>query len=113
MADPLRDQALGISPELRARIDAIKAQRSSQHGQQHQDREKTRLSARELEVLQLFADGKARNDIAALLFISPETVKTHIRHVREFLDARTIGHAIALAYERGIFTPESAPLPRR
>ena len=40
-----------------------------------------RLSDRELEVLRLVADGKANNEIAEMLFISPSTVRNHISSI--------------------------------
>ncbi|MDZ4837790.1 MAG: response regulator transcription factor [Candidatus Melainabacteria bacterium] len=44
------------------------------------------LSPRELEVLGLLVDGLSNKQIAARLFISPITVKTHIKHILEKLD---------------------------
>lgn len=40
-----------------------------------------RLTAREQEVLGLILAGQSNRQIAERLFISPETVKTHVRHV--------------------------------
>lgn len=45
------------------------------------------LSPRELEVLALLVDGLSNKKIAEKLFISPDTVKTHIRHIMEKLAA--------------------------
>src|SRR6266480_6962373 len=39
------------------------------------------LTAREREILQLLADGMSNADVAAKLFISQETVKSHVRHI--------------------------------
>jgi RNA polymerase sigma factor (sigma-70 family) len=46
-----------------------------------------KLSKREREVLQLLADGLTNQEIADRLFLGPETVKTHIRHLMEKLGA--------------------------
>jgi len=46
------------------------------------------LSARETEVLELVAGGRTNEDVAALLSISPVTVKAHLRHIYEKLGVR-------------------------
>jgi PAS domain S-box-containing protein len=60
------------------------------------------LSARELEILQLMADGFENSQISRQLFISKETVKTHIRRLLHKLRARSRTHAVALGLRRGI-----------
>jgi DNA-binding NarL/FixJ family response regulator len=55
------------------------------------------LSDREREILSLLADGVANKDIAAKLFLSPETVRTHVRNAMRKLDADTRTQAVALA----------------
>ncbi|MFJ1898124.1 MULTISPECIES: response regulator [unclassified Streptomyces] len=60
------------------------------------------LSAREREVLELVARGTSNREIAALLFISEATVKTHLTHVFAKLGAKDRAAAVAVAYERGI-----------
>ena len=45
------------------------------------DRRAETLTAREIEVLQLLAFGHTNRDIAERLYISPDTVKTHLAHV--------------------------------
>jgi DNA-binding NarL/FixJ family response regulator len=47
------------------------------------------LSAREREVLELIAEGLSNKQIADKLFISLSTVKVHVRHVLEKLEAKT------------------------
>ncbi len=59
------------------------------------------LSAREREVLALLADGMSGEDVAKRLFLSPETVRTHIRNTMAKLEADTRVHAIAIALRRG------------
>jgi DNA-binding NarL/FixJ family response regulator len=58
------------------------------------------LSARELEVLQLVARGTANREIAAELFISEATVKTHLTHIYAKLDVKDRAAAVATAYDR-------------
>ncbi|MFB4308487.1 response regulator [Actinomadura sp. GTD37] len=58
------------------------------------------LSARELEVLRLVARGTGNREIAAELFISEATVKTHLTHIYAKLDANDRAAAVATAYDR-------------
>ncbi|NED80626.1 response regulator transcription factor [Streptomyces sp. SID11233] len=60
------------------------------------------LSAREREVLELVARGTSNREIAAVLFISEATVKTHLTHVFAKLGAKDRAAAVAVAYDRGI-----------
>ncbi|WP_406454995.1 response regulator transcription factor [Streptomyces sp. NBC_00876] len=60
------------------------------------------LSAREREVLALVAKGTSNREIAAVLFISEATVKTHLTHVFAKLGAKDRAAAVAVAYDRGI-----------
>lgn len=55
------------------------------------------LSPRELEILRLLADGLTGEAIAGRLFLSPETVRTHVRNATAKLGARTRVQAVALA----------------
>jgi DNA-binding NarL/FixJ family response regulator len=54
------------------------------------------LSARELEVLELLADGLNGQMIAERLFLSPETVRTHVRNATSKLGAHTRVQAVAI-----------------
>ncbi|GGT33966.1 hypothetical protein GCM10014713_29680 [Streptomyces purpureus] len=58
--------------------------------------------AREREVLELVAKGTSNREIAAELFISEATVKTHLTHVYAKLGAKDRAAAVAVAYERKI-----------
>ena len=60
------------------------------------------LSKREVDVLQKIAGGNRNGDIAALLFISEETVKVHVKHIMEKLGANDRTEAVAIALRRGI-----------
>jgi DNA-binding CsgD family transcriptional regulator len=55
------------------------------------------LSARELEVLQLMAEGHSNQEIASLLFLSLNTIKTHSSNIFEKLDVRRRTQAIEQA----------------
>jgi two-component system, NarL family, response regulator NreC len=60
------------------------------------------LTAREREILQLLADGMSNAEVAAKLFISQETVKSHVRHILTKLEADTRTHAVAIALRESI-----------
>ena len=60
------------------------------------------LTSREREILQLLADGMSNADVAARLFISQETVKSHVRHILTKLEADTRTHAVAIALRESI-----------
>ncbi|HWB22331.1 MAG TPA: response regulator transcription factor [Gaiellaceae bacterium] len=60
------------------------------------------LTPREREILQLLADGLANTDVADKLFISQETVKSHVRHILTKLEADTRTHAVAIALRQAI-----------
>jgi DNA-binding NarL/FixJ family response regulator len=60
------------------------------------------LTPRETEVLAQIAEGNRNRDIAAHLFISEETVKVHIKHIMDKLDASDRTQAVAIAIRRGI-----------
>lgn len=63
------------------------------------------LSARELEVLRLIAQGKANKQIATELSVAEPTVKTHIAHILTKLDAPDRTRAVTVAMERGLLRP--------
>ncbi len=60
------------------------------------------LSDRELEVLHCLAEGMTTNQIGSQLFISENTVKTHIRHILEKLDASNRTEAVSKAIQMGL-----------
>ncbi|MEU2543905.1 response regulator transcription factor [Streptomyces roseolus] len=60
------------------------------------------LSAREREILVLVARGTSNRAIAAELFISEATVKTHLTHIYAKLAVKDRAAAVAAGYDRGI-----------
>lgn len=60
------------------------------------------ISARELEVLRLLADGRSNKEIARELDVSPNTVKTHVARLYEKLEVRRRAQAILRARELGM-----------
>jgi DNA-binding NarL/FixJ family response regulator len=59
-------------------------------------------TAREIEVLQLISEGLVNREIGHRLFLSEETVKSHVRHLLAKLQARSRAHAVAVGFRRGL-----------
>ena len=59
-------------------------------------------TARETQVLQLISEGLVNREIGEALFLSEETVKSHVRHLLAKLQARSRGHAVAIGFRRGL-----------
>jgi DNA-binding NarL/FixJ family response regulator len=60
------------------------------------------LSRREVEILELVADGKNNKDIAERLWISEATVKSHLNRIFDKLDVKDRTAAVVMALKRGI-----------
>ena len=63
------------------------------------------LSQRELEVLQLIAQGRNNREAAKQLFISEATVKTHLLHIYAKFGVSDRAAAVATGFSRGYLTP--------
>jgi DNA-binding NarL/FixJ family response regulator len=66
------------------------------------------LSKREREIMDLLAQGLTGEQVAEQLFLSPETIKTHIRNAMNKLEATTRVHAIAIALRDGFISPPAS-----
>jgi len=64
------------------------------------------LSDREMEVLQCLANGMTTAQISHELFISDNTVKTHVRHIMEKLEASNRAEAVGKALQMGLIKGE-------
>ncbi len=79
-----------LSPEITNKV--LQAVRRSQA-----DRNKGLLSDREIEVLKCLAKGQTTSQISTTLFISENTVKTHLRHILEKMEVSNRAEAVARA----------------
>jgi DNA-binding NarL/FixJ family response regulator len=98
LADALRRLAEGecvLDPTIVARLVARPREREPLD----------ELTERELEVLALIARGLANAEIAAQLFLSEATVRTHVSHIFAKLGLRDRVQAVVLAYETGLIQP--------
>jgi DNA-binding NarL/FixJ family response regulator len=59
------------------------------------------LTGREVDVLRALAGGLSNAEIADRIWVSPETVKTHIKSILGKLDARDRTQAVVWAYQTG------------
>ncbi len=88
-----------LAPEVTRKVmGAVKTEQSRlpDHG----------LSSREMEVLQFLALGRTTAQISGELFISDNTVKTHVRHIMEKLDASNRAEAVSKALQMGLIGQE-------
>jgi len=92
-----------LSPSVTRRIIAAFAGRPAQR--RVSSRELESLTEREREVLTLVGQGKTNDEIAAGLFVSPATVKTHVGRVMSKLYARDRAQLVVAAYESGLVVP--------
>jgi DNA-binding NarL/FixJ family response regulator len=66
------------------------------------------LTGREREVLAQVAAGLSNDEIAAVLYLSPLTVKTHVSRMMTKLGVRDRAQLVVLAYESGLVVPGAA-----
>ena len=89
-----------LDPAVTARVLAI--YRSAPAAAGGRDPDLDALTAREVEVLALIGRGKTNGEIAAELFVSEGTVKTHVNHLFTKLRLRDRAAAVVFAYDHGL-----------
>ena len=62
----------------------------------------SKLTSREIEVLQLLAEGKTTKEIAGNLSVSVKTVEAHIRHTKSKLRVNTVAQLTKIAIREGL-----------
>jgi DNA-binding NarL/FixJ family response regulator len=91
-----------LSPGVTRRLIEVFATRSREPRPQ---RDLDLLTDREREVMALVAAGLTNDDIAARLFLSPATAKTHVNRAMTKLGARDRAQLVVAAYETGLVRP--------
>ena len=105
-----RGEAL-LSPSVTRRLIASLAARPAALGAGAEPKAATRhpdlarLTEREREVLALVAQGLSNEGVAARLYLSPLTTKTHVSHIMTKLGARDRAQLVMIAYESGLVVP--------
>jgi DNA-binding NarL/FixJ family response regulator len=94
-----------LSPSVTRRLIASVASRPSPASTDN--RALSVLTEREREVLALVAAGLTNDEIAARLFMSPLTAKTHVSRTMSKLGARDRAQLVVIAYETGLVSPGS------
>lgn len=104
MSPERREQILARYREYAARFDGVATSRAGSGATLAAPPLKAagRPTVRQLEILQLIADGSPNDEIAAKLVVSVETVKTHIRQMLAKLGASNRAHAVALGLRSGL-----------
>jgi DNA-binding NarL/FixJ family response regulator len=102
----VRDRAL-CSPELTYSLFSRLAELSCRNGIERTNGH-AKLTSREIEVLQLMADGLPNKEIADRLFLSLYTVKNHVHNILEKLKVQDRGKAIEYADQKGLLARRRA-----
>lgn len=96
----LEDEGMWISPALASQL--VRAQIRERDTQDILQA----LSVREKDVLDYVGHGRTNKEIAEILFISSNTVKNHVDHIRQKLGMKTRNELIAWAWERKVVSAE-------
>jgi DNA-binding NarL/FixJ family response regulator len=94
-----------IAPKITRRLIEEFARRPGPDTSAHASLMLSRLTAREREILEAIAKGGSNAEIAAELYVSHATVKTHVSRLLMKLDARDRAQLVMIAYETGVAIP--------
>ncbi len=113
----LKAGACGYMLKSTVRTDLLNALRTVHAGRRHIPPEiaaelaehmiESALSGRELEVLKLVAAGNTNKAVATSMFVSEDTVKSHMKNISSKLGANDRTHAVMIAVKRGIIDAPS------
>jgi two-component system NarL family response regulator len=108
----LKAGACGYMLKSTVRTDLLNALRTVHAGRRHIPPEiaaelaehmvASPLSSRELEVLKRVAAGNSNRAVASLMYLSEDTVKSHMKNISSKLGANDRTHAVMIAVKRGI-----------
>ena len=101
----LVDDYLGkdVDPEtLKGKLNALFGINGNDEDKQYRIKAKADLSAREIEIIQLCANGMSAQQIADRLGLSRRTVEVHKSHIFEKLDLKTTADLVRYAYDAGL-----------
>ena len=104
-AQGLVDDYLGKDVDmetLKAKLNALFGINGYDEDKQYRIKAKADLSAREIEIIQLCANGMSAQQIADHLGLSRRTVEVHKSHVFEKLDLKTTADLVKYAYDAGL-----------
>jgi DNA-binding NarL/FixJ family response regulator len=99
LKDMLRKELLDAIRSVHAGNKRIPPQIATQIAEHASD---TKLTPREIQVLQLVAAGNSNRTLAVKLSVSEETVKMHVKNILSKLDAKDRTHAVTIALRRGM-----------
>jgi DNA-binding NarL/FixJ family response regulator len=85
-----------MSPEIACKVLGLIRRAAPR---KHRDK---RLSSRELEILRLLSSGHSYKTAAAVLYVSPDTIRFHVRRIYSRLDAHSKSEAVTKAIRRGM-----------
>jgi DNA-binding NarL/FixJ family response regulator len=91
-----------LAPTVTRRLIADAVARSPRTPPRRDSPELASLTPRERETVEQIATGRSNAEIATALFISEETVKTHVRNVLQKLRLRDRAQVVVFAYENGV-----------
>jgi FixJ family two-component response regulator len=93
LTKPFRDQDL---------VDAIELGLARDRARLENESALAALSAREVEILNLIAQGRSNKEIARVLCIAPETIKSHLKHIFTKLNVERRAQAVSRAQSLGL-----------